>query len=186
MEEKKTRTENNAGSDADSSADSNADSNSDGASSAQTAHENAESADREMADELFGELSHLAGQFVEVVRVAWNSDERRQLEADLKSGLSGVATGLEEGFRKVSENEQTQDVLDKAENVAESVGDKIRDSKAANDLASSLLAGLRTLGEQLEHWAADINQAEGGEQSEGAEPTPQTDEESQDIPIEKT
>ncbi len=63
-----------------------------------------------LTGELFEELTILGNRFVEVVQTAWNSDERKRMEADLKKGLNVLAENLEEGFQKVSENQQAKEV----------------------------------------------------------------------------
>ena len=140
----------------------------------------------DLTDELFRELSVLGSRFVDVVQTAWDSDERKRIEADLKEGLNSVAESLEEGFVKVRDNEQTKDVLDKADNVAESVGEKVRSSEAAQELGNSLLRGLHTLAGQLEKWTEEMtakSDAVDGETGAGA--TSASEDEAQDIPIDQ-
>lgn len=134
-------------------------------------------AKEKMTDEIFSELTVLANRFVTVVQQAWNSDERKRIEADLKKGLNDVAVGLEEGFQKVTEHEKAQKVLNRADEVAEGVGDKLRSSEAANDLAQGLVRGLRSMATILEGWS--------NEMTTRAEEKPAATEDSQDIPIDK-
>ncbi|MEZ4556705.1 MAG: hypothetical protein R2854_09720 [Caldilineaceae bacterium] len=83
-----------------------------------------------LTDEIFSELTVLANRFVDVVQQAWNSEDRKRIEADLKKGLNNVATGLEEGFQKVTENEKAQKVLNRADEVAEDVGGKLAQQRS--------------------------------------------------------
>ena len=54
-----------------------------------------------LTDDLFKELTVLGSRFVEVVQSAWNSEERKQIQDDLKEGISSVASepgiGIPEG-----------------------------------------------------------------------------------------
>ncbi len=102
--------------------------------------------------ELIDELTSLGQKFAEVVEVAWNSDDRKRLEDDLRKGLVSVAENLEVGLKKVSETKETKEILAKAEDVAT----KVRSSKVANDLADALAAGLRQLSESLDKWADEM------------------------------
>ena len=136
----------------------------------------------DLTDELFRELTVLGSRFVEVVQTAWNSDERKRIEADLKVGLSSVAESLEEGFQKVRENEQAQEVLEKADDVAGSVGEKVRSSEAVSELGNSLLRGLNALAAQLEKWTNEMTAADAGSRPAEQPKTPSADE-PQDIKI---
>lgn len=137
----------------------------------------------DLTDELFQELTVLGARFVEVVQTAWNSDERKRIEADLKIGLSSVAESLEEGFQKVRENEQAQEVLEKADDVAGSVGEKVRSSEAVSELGNSLLRGLNALAAQLEKWTQEMTAEEGDTPSAGTQAETPSADEPQDIQI---
>ncbi|HMN28761.1 MAG TPA: hypothetical protein PKE45_11480 [Caldilineaceae bacterium] len=130
--------------------------------------------------ELGEELTRLGQSFVEVVRVAWNSDQRRQLERDLKTGLNSVAAGLEDGFKKVSESPQTKEFVDQAEDVAESVGEKVRKSEVAQEIGAGLLKGLRALSVQLDKLTSELQDKDVAGSGDKPSPTPP-----QDIPINK-
>lgn len=134
------------------------------------------SGERGSGQEVLDELGRLGSKLVDVVQAAWTSEERKRIEADLKSGLSAVATSLEEGFEKVRANEQTKELLDKAEDVAESLGEKVSQSKVARDLADGLLKGLRSLSVQIDKVADDLQKKQADEA---------TKESAQDIPVER-
>lgn len=136
-----------------------------------------DAAKEKLTDEIFSELTVLANRFVTVVQQAWNSEERKRIEADVKKGLNDVAVGLEEGFQKVTEHEKAQKVLNRADEVAGDVGDKLRSSEAANDLAQGLVRGLRSMAGILEGWSAEMNERAA---TKDVEP-----EDGQDIPIDK-
>jgi len=110
------------------------------------------SAGTRAGQELIDELTALGQKFAEVVEMAWNSDERRRLEDDLRKGLVSVAENLEVGLKKVGETKETKEILAKAEDVAT----KVRSSKVANDLADALAAGLRQLSESLDKWTDEM------------------------------
>jgi hypothetical protein len=123
--------------------------------------------------ELIDELTALGQKFAEVVEVAWNSDERKRLEDDLRKGLMSVADNLEVGLKKVGETKETKELLAKAEGVAT----KVRTSKVANDLADALAAGLRQLSEALDKWTDEMRAR--GDKPSGEDDT------SQDISIKR-
>jgi len=143
----------------------------------------AEAGAQKLERDLRAEIQRLSASFIEVMRVAWQSDQRKQLEQDLKTGLNSVATNLEDGFKKVSESEQAKEFLDRAEDVAESVTEKVRRSEVAQDLGEGLLKGLRSLGEQIDHLAKDLKRKEQGG-APGATSQGGSDQ-AQNIPIDK-
>ena len=132
-------------------------------------------------DELFEEVQRLGVRFAAVIQTAWNSDERKQIEGEVRKGLSAMAVGVEEGFRKLSENERTRDVMDQADDVMTSMGEKARSSEVTSDLAGNLASGLRKVSETLSKWVEEQSPAnpdtgtQSGDDDDGA----------QDIPIDR-
>ena len=131
---------------------------------------------QEAGKELVDELTRLGQKFVEVVEVAWNSEQRKKIEEDLRTGLVSVANTLEDGFKRVSSTKEAQEAVNAAEDVAE----KVRTSKIAVELSDALAQGLRTLSEQMDRLSEEIKQ-KGSATQQG----PSSTKESQDIPIER-
>lgn len=132
--------------------------------------------------ELLDELTQLADKFAAVVRTAWNSEQKKQVEADVRTGLSTLAVSIEEGFKQVSTSTEAKDLQTKATEV----GDKVTSSKFFADLAGALTTGVRTLGDTLDKVAKDL-QAKGASPAGGAPPSGAAPSESaaKDIPIQK-
>lgn len=130
---------------------------------------------QEAGAELIDELTRLGQKFVEVVEVAWNSEQRKQIEEDLRTGLVSVANSLEDGFKRVSASKEAQEAVNAAEDVAE----KVRSSKIGVELTSALAQGLRALSEQMDKLSNEMKQ-KSGSSSTGASAS---QDDSQDIPI---
>lgn len=111
-------------------------------------------------DELLSEFSRLGQAIADAVKAAWASDERKKLEEDLNRGLASVVDSIEEAVDKLGKNEQTKQVLGRAEEMAESVGKKVRESEVTADVAEGLRAGLTTLTEQLHKLTKDLGKSE--------------------------
>ena len=75
--------------------------------------------------ELMDELGRLGSRFVDLAQAAWASDERKQMEADLRKGLNSVVESLEEGFQRIRESEQTKESLEKAKDVADDITERV-------------------------------------------------------------
>jgi hypothetical protein len=134
--------------------------------------------------ELIDELTHLGQKFVEVVEVAWNSEQRKKIEEDLRTGLVSVASTLEDGFKRVSSSKEAQEAV----NAAEDVAAKVRSSKMAIELSEALADGLRSLSDQMDKLSNELKQKSASSSSStGAKPTGTkasgANKESQDIPI---
>lgn len=133
--------------------------------------------------DLMDELSRVSGQFVDLVRTAWHSEQRHQIEAEVKHGINSIASGLEEGFRKVGESEQTRESVDKARQAAESATERVRESSTGQELAAGLLKGLRMVSRQLDKLADELEPAAPSAES-GTTAAP-ANEDAQDIPVQR-
>ena len=141
---------------------------------------------KQPGDELLNELTELADRFANVVRVAWNSDQRKRVETDVKAGLESLSSSLEEGFRQVSASQEAKELQSKASEV----GEKVSGSKFVADIAGALTTGLRALSDQLEKLATDIQTKEakpagGGAGGFGSDEPAAPADEAKDIPIDK-
>lgn len=136
--------------------------------------------------ELLDELNRMGMKFAEVVQTAWESDERKRLEKDVKAGVVSLVNGLERGLRKVSETDPAKEFLHKAEDVAETVGERIRSNPASYEVAGNVAKGLRILAEQIDKLAEEL-QRKAASTTPPTTPKPPsaTTGDSQDIPITK-
>ena len=138
------------------------------------------SATQQPGQELLDELTQLADKFASVVKSAWNSEQRKQVENDVRSGLNTMAASLEDGFKQVASSNEAKDLQTKASEV----GEKVTSTKFFADLTSALTTGLRTLSDQLDKVASDLNTKNA---QSGVTP-PQADagaSDAKDIPINK-
>lgn len=126
--------------------------------------------------ELIDELTRVGQKFIEVVEVAWNSEQRKQIEDDLRTGLVSVAENLESGFKRVSSSKEAQEAV----NAAEEVAAKVRSSKIASELSEALAEGLRALSDQMDKLSNEIKQ----KNATSTNPS-QSKSETQDIPIDR-
>lgn len=128
--------------------------------------------------ELLDELANLANRLTDLGKSWWNSEQRKQLESDLRTGAESVVTTLESTFKQVAESQEAKELQVKAGEVTE----KVAHSKVVNDLAAALKSGLQALSEQLDKAAQDLEakSAVQANRSEAAD-----DPETQDIPIDK-
>lgn len=141
-----------------------------------TSSQESESSAKVSGQELMEELGRLGARFVTLAEAAWASNERKQLEADLRKGLNSVVESLEEGFQRIRESEQTKESVAKAKDVAEHFTERVSTSQTAHELADGLMQGLRTLGERLDKLANEFSKEKANEDVAAAK--------EQDIPVE--
>lgn len=134
---------------------------------------------QEAGKELIDELTRLGQKFVEVVEVAWNSEQRKQIEDDLRTGLVSVANTLEDGFKRVGSSKEAKEAVNAAEDVAE----KVRSSKIAAELSEALAEGLRALSEQMDNLSKEMQKKSKAGAAGSSDDA--TTKDGQDIPIER-
>lgn len=128
--------------------------------------------------ELLDELAALASRLTDLGKSWWNSEQRKQLETDLRTGAESVVTTLESTFKQVAESQEAKEIQVKAGEVTE----KVAHSKVVNDLAAALKSGLQALSEQLDKVAQDLEAKKAAQPGPSEEPD---DPGTQDIPIGK-
>jgi len=127
-----------------------------------------EVADFSKSDELAVEIQQLVEAMARAARNVWSSDERRQLENDLRRGLGSLLGSLEEALDRFGRSEQGQDLQEQATRVA----NRVRESELAAELKEGLTVGLRSAADEVRKFADSF------EEQETQSPP------SQDIPVE--
>jgi methionyl-tRNA synthetase len=147
------------------------------------------------AQELMDELGGLANRLSNLGRQWWQSDQRRQLENDLRTGAEQLAATLENSFHQVAASREAkeikekteeiaEEIKEKTEEIAEEISEKMASSKLVNELAETLKSGLQAFSAQPDRVAHDLEaraQRSATEESPAASAEP----DSQQIPIDK-
>ena len=137
------------------------------------------------SQELMDELNRLGLKFAEVVQAAWESDERKRLGKEVKAGVVSLVNGLERGLRRVGESEQAKDILHKAENMADTMGERVRSSQTSHEMAGGLAKGLHILAQQIDKLAEELQRKAASSASHSTPTPPTSPSATQDIPITK-
>ncbi len=139
-----------------------------------------EASTKQATQELMDELAELAKRLTNLGKSWWNSEQRKQLEQDLRSGAESVVASLESSIKHAASSQEAKELQAKAGEV----GEKVATSKIVNDLADALKSGLQALSAQLDKAAEEL---EAKKQAQAAPPTEakQEDPAPQDIPIDK-
>ena len=119
-------------------------------------------------DDLGDEIHRLVESMARAARNVWTSEQRLQLENDLRRGLGSLVGSLEEALDRFSRSEQGQDLQEQATKVA----NRVRESELATELKEGLTVGLRSAADEVRKFADSFEEQQA-----------QTDS-SQDIPVE--
>lgn len=120
------------------------------------------------SDDLTEEIHKLVEAMARAARNVWSSEQRLQLEEDLRRGLGSLVGSLEEALDRFSRSEQGQEIQEQATRVA----DRVRESELAAELKEGLTVGLRSAADEVRKFADSFEEKK--EQSGAA----------QDIPVE--
>ncbi|MCY3899890.1 MAG: hypothetical protein OXI52_11275 [Caldilineaceae bacterium] len=120
------------------------------------------------SDDLAEEIQQLVEAMARAARNVWSSDERRQLENDLRRGLGSLLGSLEDALERFGRSEQGQDLQEQATRVA----NRVRESELAAELKEGLTVGLRSAADEVRKFADSF------EENQTQSPP------SQDIPVE--
>lgn len=112
------------------------------------------------ADQLLEEMSRLGRKLVEVAETAWHSEQRKQVQEEIRTGLNSIAESIETGIQDVSKKEQTKEVIGKAEEVADDVVEKVRANEFANELAAGLASVFHALANRLDKVSQEIRSSQ--------------------------
>ncbi len=94
---------------------------------------------------LSDELGKMVNQVAEAVRLAWESDERKRLQAEFSTNVRSFATQGDEAVRKASVSDTAKKVRTQAEEAAA----KARESDVVDDMREGLLVGLQAINREL-------------------------------------
>jgi len=107
-------------------------------------------AENEIPDEnLSDEFRALGLNLVNALRTAWESPERKKLQAELEEGLSGLAATLSSEIENFQESETGQ----RLRSDAAELRNKVRDNKTEKKIRDELIKTLHIVNTELENTA---------------------------------
>lgn len=108
------------------------------------------------SDDLTEEIHKLVEAMARAARNVWSSEQRLQLEEDLRRGLGSLVGSLEETLDRFSRSEQGQEIQEQATRVA----DRVRESELAAELKEGLTVGLRSAADEVRKFADSFEEKE--------------------------
>jgi len=129
--------------------------------------------------ELAAEMEALAQQLGATLRAAWHSQERRDIQAEIQTGLQDMSDALERVAQEIAATPAAQRV--KAE--AAAYRERAREGELGQKAQTDLVAGLRVARDQLQKLADTWTPLEPDVPAEaGPEPLPEQAHSQQDGP----
>jgi hypothetical protein len=95
--------------------------------------------------DLSAELRELGRNLKHAARTAWESEESRRLQQELKDGFAALEAGLRETASELSSDETKQRVRNEAHDFRE----RVRSGQMETQLRADLLAALRAVNAEL-------------------------------------
>jgi hypothetical protein len=91
------------------------------------------------------ELSKLGKQGADAINAAWESEDRKKLQADVTVGLESFGDQVSDAMRKASESEAARQLRDQTEKIVS----EVRQSDVTGEMRRGLIAGLEVLNREL-------------------------------------
>ncbi|MCB0047109.1 MAG: hypothetical protein KDD92_16920 [Caldilineaceae bacterium] len=105
---------------------------------------------------LYEEINLLGARFTDLIQTAWQSDERKRIEAELKKGAASIGAAVEDTFQRISDTSKAPEAVRRVDDAVTNVGDELRAKDITNDLSAGLAKGLHKFNQQLGKWIADM------------------------------
>lgn len=122
-------------------------------------------------ENLAAEFAALGKRFGEAIQQAWHSEERHQLQSDLKDGLDRFAKEVDSAIKDLRKS----DVGQKVETSAQQAAEDVKSGKVGNEVRRATITALRSLSDALDRMAASFTpREEAGTVDEPGDETPPT------------
>jgi hypothetical protein len=93
--------------------------------------------------------------------MAWQSEERHQLQADIKEGLDKFVAEVDGALKSMREKEPVK----KAGEAVQKTAEDVKLGKVSSDIRKGTVTALRRLSESLDRMATSFTPVEGSEDS---------------------
>lgn len=107
-------------------------------------------------------LRNLGRQFAETIQTAWNSQERREFESEVREGVEHFADEVQKVFREAKESKPVKKVKEEATEAK----DRVETKELSRKARSSVVDGLQWLSQELGRLAEQFSPPEEKEPEE--------------------
>jgi hypothetical protein len=106
--------------------------------------------------DLVAELAALGKRFGEALEAAWHSEERVQLQSDIKEGMDRFASEVNKSVKDIRASQTAQRVEEGMQKAAADV----KSGKVADEVRKATVTALRSLSDALERMASSFTPVE--------------------------
>ena len=119
--------------------------------------------DKPPEGELHHEFEQLGQNLKAALKTAWESEESKRLQAELKSGMAALEVGLRQAAQEVTTGETGQKLKSEVEDFSQ----RVKSGEVESHLRRDLLSALQTINRELQKMSrsAGPGDAGGGSQS---------------------
>jgi hypothetical protein len=110
---------------------------------------------QETAD-IAAEFAEVGRKLRETINVAWNSQERRKIQAEVQDGLQRLVKEVDEAVKTLRETEPGQ----KVETGVKQIREDIESGKVGDEIRKGLVTALRGLSDALDKMASSFTPLE--------------------------
>jgi hypothetical protein len=96
--------------------------------------------------DLHDEFEQLGQNLKAAIKTAWESEESRKLQAELKSGVAALEAGLRQAAQEVTTGEAGQ----RFKSEVNDLGQRVKSGQVESQLRKDLLSALRTINSELQ------------------------------------
>lgn len=112
-------------------------------------------------DDLMRQFQELGQRLAETARAAWQSEQRQDLQQDIKDGLRTVRDQLNDAVEGARSSARTQGMADTVKEQVNKASETVRSGDFLDELRGGLATGLRELNEQLRRFTDRLEQRDG-------------------------
>lgn len=118
--------------------------------------------------DIAAEFQKLGRQLAETLQTAWDSEERKRVEKEVREGVQSFVNEVDQVIREVKTNEKTE----KIKGEAEEFKNRVENTDIGTRARQGIVQGLRWLSEGLEELANQFTHPEkGGDVAEDSDST---------------
>ena len=106
------------------------------------------------SDDVTEEIQQLVEAMARAARNVWSSEQRIQLEDDLRRALGSLVGSLDEALDRFNRSEQGQEFQEQASRVA----NRVRESALAAEMKDGLTVGLKAAAKEVQKFADSLEE----------------------------
>jgi hypothetical protein len=112
-------------------------------------------------EDLLRQFQELGQRLATTARAAWQSEQRQDLQQEIKDGLRSVREQLNDAIEGARSSARTQEVADKVKEQVSRASETVRSGDVLGEVRSGLAMGLRELNEQLRRFTERLEPRDG-------------------------